>query len=127
MKRFFDPSRTYFIFLIPLALSALSGDPMTAKDVQETFVGNTVTTRLADGPGYTFIAPNGVAHSSRPTEGRVTGKYTIAEDGTVCVTWQRGSGEIKNCGKVVKADDRKYTWNEKTLKVLKGDPRGLAR
>ena len=127
MKAYFDPSRMNFIFLIPLAAKALSGDPLAAKDVQETFVGNTVTSQFDAGPAYALVAPNGVMYVSFPAEGRITGKYTIAEDGTICVTWNRSAGAVENCGKVVKEDDEKYTWNEKTLKVLKGDPRSLAK
>ena len=128
MKRFFDPSRLNFLILIPLVAKAFgSGDSLPAEDVHKVFVGNTVVVQLAEGPAYALVAPNGVARGLHPTEGRITGSYSISEDGIICVTWPLASGEVNNCDQVAKADDQKHSWAGKTLEVIQGDPRGLAK
>ena len=62
----------------------------------------------------------------RPAEGRITGTYSIAEDGKVCVTWKNAEDEVENCDKIVKGKDEKYSWGGKTFEILPGDPKGLA-
>ena len=128
MRRYFDPTRFNFIFLVPLAVHALSGDDaMTAEDLRKEFVGNTVVAELSEGKGYAFVEPGGVAHGLHPTEGRLKGRYEISDDGVICVTWPFSSGEVKNCDKTVPKGDQEYSWNKKTLQVVPGDPKGLAK
>ncbi len=127
MRKFYDPSKTYFIFLIPVAAAMMDkGEGIPAKEVNELFVGNTVFAQLSEGPTYTFIAPKGVAHGLRPEQGRITGKYSISEDGKVCVLWENSEDDIETCDKVVKQEDGKYKWGGKVFEVVAGDPKGLA-
>ncbi len=126
MKRYFDPTRLNFLFLVPLAAMALSdGDAMNAEDLGKEFVGNTVVTQLPEGTAYAFVKPGGVTRGLHPTEGRINGRYEISDDGVVCVTWPLSSGEIKNCDKTVPKGDQKYSWAGKTIEVVPGDPKGL--
>ena len=50
MRKFYNPSQTNFIILLPLAMQMMnSGDAMPAKDIREAFVGNTVVAQLDGG------------------------------------------------------------------------------
>ena len=96
MKRYFDPTRLNFLFLVPLAAMALSDeDAMNAEDLRKEFVGNTVVAQLSEGTAYAFVEPGGVARGLHPTEGPINGRYEISDDGVVCVTWSLSSEEIK--------------------------------
>ncbi len=126
MRKFYNPSRTNFIVLLPLAAAMMDNDEgMPGKEINEAFVGNTVVAQLDEGTTYTFIAPKGVAHGLRPDAGRITGKYSISEDGKVCVLWENSEDDIEACDKVVKQEDGKYEWGGKTFGILAGDPKGL--
>ncbi|MDJ0947384.1 MAG: hypothetical protein QNJ94_00535 [Alphaproteobacteria bacterium] len=126
--RFFDPARFHFVFLVPLVASNLTSDnAMSAKDLREQFVGNTVVAQLPQGTAYALVRPDGVARGLHPVEGRINGRYEIADDGVVCVTWPLASGEVRNCDKTVAQGGRKYNWEGKTLEVLPGDPKGLGK
>ncbi len=126
MKRYFDPTRLNFLFLLPLAAMALSDeDAMNAEDLRKEFVGNTVVSQLSEGTAYAFVKPGGVARGLHPTAGRINGRYEISDDGVLCVTWPLSSGEIKNCDKTVPKGDQKYSWAGKTIDVVPGDPKGL--
>ncbi len=50
MKRYFDPTRLHFLFLVPLVAMALSDEgAMNAEDLRKEFVGNTVVSQLSEG------------------------------------------------------------------------------
>lgn len=126
--RFFDPTRLNFIVLLPLlAMNLTSENAMNAKDLRKEFVGNTVVMQVESGTAYALVAPDGIARGLHPVEGRINGRYEIADDGVICVTWPAASGEIKNCDKTVSQGDRKYNWEGRTLEVLPGDPQGLGK
>ena len=128
MRQFFDPNRTNFLILIPLAAVFLGDtDAMSRDDLINEFVGNTVVMQLEKGSAYAFVAPNGVTHGLHPTAGRIDGRYEISDDGVVCVTWPMPSGEVKNCDKTVSKGDGKYSWAGKTMELQSGDPKGLGK
>lgn len=128
MTRFVKPARFHFVFLAPLVASnLLSSDAENPKDLHEKFVGNTTVAQLPAGTGYAFMQPDGVARGLHPVEGRIDGRFEIADDGVICLTWPLASGEVKNCDKVVPQSDGKFNWEGKTLEVLPGDPKGLGK
>ncbi len=126
MKRYYDPTRLNFLFLLPLAAMALSDkDAMNAEDIRKEFVGNTVVAQLAEGTAYAFAEQGGISRGPHPIEGRINGRYEISDDGVVCVTWPLSSGEIRNCDKSVPKGDQKYSWAGQTIEVVPSDPKGL--
>ncbi len=119
-------NRMNFIFLIPLAAKALSSgdDALTADDFKADVVGNTVVAELPEGTAYAYLAPDGTNAGLHPTEGRVSGRWKVDDEGVVCVTWP--TIDIENCSAVVATDENKFSWADRTLEVQPGDTKGLA-
>jgi hypothetical protein len=130
MKRFsFPPSYVNFIVLVPLIAKTMGSgeEPMTAADLRNAFVGNTVVAQLPEGTAYDFVKPSGAHLGLHPEHGRLDGTWHIDAEGKACVTWNYPSGGITNCGQVVDLGGGKYKWGDQTLTLQRGDAKQLSK
>ena len=129
MKRFcFPPGYVNFIFLAPLLLKGTDGGkPMSAAEIMQRFLGNTVVAELPEGAAYDYIRADGVHFGLHPQQGKVRGSWQVDSAGKTCVTWTFASGSSTNCGTIESLGDGKYRWGDKTLKVEPGDVKKLGQ
>lgn len=128
MKRFcFPPGYVNFIILAPLLLKGMDGKPMSAADIMQQFLGNTVVAELPQGTAYDYIRADGVHFGLHPEQGKIRGSWRVDKGGKTCVTWKYPSGSATNCGPIESLGDGKYRWGDKTLKVEPGDVKKLGQ
>ena len=123
----FPSGYVQFIFLAPLAMKAAEpgGKAMSADEVMQDFVGNTVIHEQPAGTAYDYVQPDGTHRALHPTYGKVQGSWHVDSAGEACVTWSYPSGSITNCGKVTQLGGGKYQWGDQTLLVEQGDVKAL--
>jgi hypothetical protein len=97
----FLPQNVNFLILVPPAAGIGGDKAMSAADLRDTFVGNTVVAELPEGTAYDLVLPDGVHIGVHPTLGKRKRSWQIDSKGEACVTWRYSTGTIENCGTVV--------------------------
>ena len=122
----FPSGYVQFIMLAPLVMKATgSADTMSASEVMQSFVGNTVVHEQPEGTGYDYVQADGKHIGLHPKYGRVNGSWSVDSDGEACVTWNYPSGSITNCSPLTDLGGGKYQWGDRTLVVQRGDVKQL--
>ena len=133
MRRWYRPSRTY-VFVAPIAI-ALASDGGCASSTQEAMskdqvtaalVGNTVYNDATE--AYAFIDADGSIRAEISLTDNVKtdlGSWTLDDQGTLCVDWQKTLHGKNNCSAVVPVDATTIQWGGQSLRVQEGNPNSL--